>query len=631
MDQSIIDWYDLQMRPLLQQRMDELARLDANHHMMRDSGEGWRRGNLASEFLRVIQGRLFKEDIHIEVNSDDPEYTENAGQVSLLSNAIARVTKLQKVAYEATSNSCWAGYGVLSVGHPLDPFNLDVMRSVRVDSSKVEETIDPFTVQQDEWAPVDKSIAEGYSGGADIIPFDAFARPQNFPSSTGDPQPLFNPSNGLPWVESVDPRLVLFNREAKKPEQMDFVVRLHFLTVAEIQYLTGVDVSEGSNSASRWSDLFLKVYGQDMVQYPDMVLVAQIFIRRHRSAPQFNDWHLMFLVDRTDMVLRNEPNPMRGFCPLSFVKLKDHQAYHDKPEAERLADYADMFDLGMQSLYHRFKAILNTKTLIPMSAGMDQQNRRKMMDDNYRGAVECRDPSSIQDYKPEGFTQDFFLGMSYIKNYAQGTSGGSDIDRGVAVKGITARQTQGLLENTSINVGGMKACIESSLVDVLMKLMWLVGKFDYLGGGKSIKIGEKLVVMDAGSHDFVNCLLYNIQIRDTGSGDVEGQLALNQLLRTIGTNPQLGSFFDLRNVAIEIVNKYSLNPRVLAHNASNPQPQGQIAQGTPGFLPGGQNELDTEEGMGQADLAYGQHPERASRGAGVANQVSGMSRIGVGG
>ena len=212
---------------------------------------------------------------------------------------------------------------------------------------------------------------------------------------------------------------------------------------------------------------------EEINQFPDMMLIAELWIIRDRNNPQFNNFYCCYLLGDPTQQLYVKKSPYGGMCPLEPLKLSKLKKMYDVTLAEELEPFADIYHKGVKSMMRSVDRMLNRKYAKSQASGLDDSGEKKLNDDNWHGTVTVSDVNAIKQLLPETFDVNLLQALSWTKNTAQSATGSSDLDRGTAIKNITARQTQALLESTGINVEGMKGPVDETFTNIVMKLMHL--------------------------------------------------------------------------------------------------------------------------------------------------------------
>ena len=632
--------WDLRLRQDLEYRRANLDRAwEDSSLVVRNTGEGFRYGNLVADYIRVLTNQLFTRPWEVNIEADDPDFVDQAEEATVVSQSVARICNLSDLLLEATKEAMATNTGWLEVGHPMDPWSNDIQRSIFAPNVEQEEMLPDAGPMKDEWEEVGALPPE--VSPDNVVQFNPFENPLSpVPEepSEAEPAPVFDASFGYPWLSAVDSRLVLIPPQSKKREGLDYICRIRFITRAELKRLRNVDYGTASGTIlGGFRDMFSEIEGMDPLLFPEMMMIMETWIIRDRNNPEFNNWYLCHVFGSPDWVLFNNRNPYSGMIPLVPLKLARHKAFYDKSPAEELVSFADMFDIGLKSVLRRMTRTLNEKYLVQNSAGLDPKESAKLNNDSYRGPVQVNDVNAIQRYKEEAIDQAFIYYLNYIRQLAQSTTGQSDMDRGQATKDITASQTRALMQASGISVEGMKQEIRKTAGEVLKKLMHLAGIYNQSGQSRNYQFGRKVVRMDRGTHDFTTSFVYDIQVTDAGDTDTEKQLLFNQFLRTMMTDTGgvLVPYLDMEYVAKHVVRTFGVGPMALASRGGNRPGQGLLSSADPQVQAGllGNNQMlggGTPEGMSMLDMANGQHPERAvgSRGMSMSNALEGARRVG---
>lgn len=634
MDKQVRDDWDVRIRADLSTRMLMFdSKWGKNNELIRNSGQGFRNGNLASEFTRMLQLRMLASDPQVTITPDDPDYATQAEEATIVASSVMRVAKLREALHKIAVNATWASAGWIEVGHPQDPWCLDVMRS----SQSPGLSVDGGEQGQDYFRPVsvENLQAQGYDvTNVQAMPYDPFSE---IPGEKQDPAPMFDATFGYPYLEVVDPRLVVTNLQATDKEQLDYVCRLRFITRKELELVSGYQYPHSVGIKTEYRDLFQITEGMDMNLFPEMILVANVWITRDRNNPEYNSYRLCYVLGEPESVVYEGYNQHGGMVGMIPLKLSVLKKYYDTTLADELSRYADLFDIGIKSLTRSFKRSLNSKYGVAQAAGLDPENEKKLKNDDYHGVIKMTDPNSLKVLE-EKFDQDLYQKMNWVKSLAQSVSGASDIDRGQAIKDITARQTQALLEATGINVEGMKDALSQTAADCVMKLMHLVGIYNHAGRGRKYKFGNEVVSMDRGTHDFTSSYIYDVRVQDSKLiVSNEERVVWLQLLKTllVDTGSLFIPYLDIEHMVQSTVRRFGEGPEMLASRAAGRPGEGagmfDPSQVDPAQLGNSQVFGGAPARPGVTDIAYGQHRERDLGSQGVpnlSNALVGLRRIG---
>lgn len=639
MPKEVVQYWDQRIRLDLGSRIGTWdSKWTKSHELVRNSSAGFRNGNLVSEFIRMFQLRLLSTDPVIDVTADDPTYTSQAESASVVAQAIARIAKLRDVLREAVSDATWANLGWIEVGHPLDPYSNDVMRSMH------SPNVGPTEARAgDAYEEVNPAELAGLGlEQTEVAPFNPFEALPPLEPAQAEPQALFAPMFGYPWLTRVDPRLVVTNHNAASTSDLDYICRFRFLTRKELEAVRGYRARGVPTVPSELRSIFETVEGQSLLLFPEMLVVAEVWIIRDRNNPEYNNWHLCYLYQDPDQVVWAGPNPYGGMRTLIPVRLSKLKKLYDTTLAQELEPYADIFHVGIKAMFRDIKRMLAKKWAAAKSAGLDSEEEKKLTNDSFTGTIKASDPKSIHELVEQRFDTQLFQGLTYIKSLAQSTTGASDLDRGQAIRDITARQTQALLEATGINVEGMKDDVQEAAAECVLKLMHLVGMYHHTGRARQYTYGKNMVSMDRGTHDFTTSYLYDVQVLDNKQlVSNEERLVWVQFLRLVltDTSGALAPYLDLEALARATVRKFGEGPQLLSSRGANRPAQGPGVPLPPEMLAGVEggelgNLLPFGGAPGAAELqeaVQGQHPERGTRGVGsMSNQMTGLGKMGSG-
>jgi len=624
-----LTWWDSRLRFDHASRDSAFRTWKRSNELVRNTGKGYRHGNLCSEFVRTLGLRMFEIDPTVRVTPQDPDYKNKANNAAIIASSVAQVADLKEQLFEAATAATWASHGWMEVGHPSDPWCLDVMRSNRSPGLHPSTVVGEQGTGMDRWeevpAPADPSGVQAFN------PFEAV--PDTSSPFEEDPEPLFAADFGTPYLTAVDPRLVITPPNVKELAQCDYVARLRWLTVKELEHLVNYHYPGVPAVKNEFRDLFAETEGDSIARYPTMLLVVQLYIIRDRNNPEYNGWTFCYPIGEPEKLIYKGPRKDGGMIPLIMLKLNRIKKLYDTTLAEELARYADIFDIGVKAMFRDINRMMNKKWKAPAQAGLDATNEKNLTDDNFTGVINASDPRSLDELVERRLDQSLFQGLNWVKGLAQSASGASDIDMGRAVKDISARQTQALMEATGINVEGMKSQIAKAAREAVMKLMHLVGIYNHLGDRQKYQFGNKFTVMNREMHDYTSSLLYIVEIADSKIEVTnEERMLWTQLLKLVDSSPLFQPLVNPQTLLETTFRKYGEGPENLASHTPVPPPMGQPVPPEMGGQPAIPGNVIPFGGSARNDAVYGQHPERelGSRGIDLSNAMQGMARVGTG-
>lgn len=634
MPYDLVDYWDQRIRADLNARMMAWDKVwEANEALVRNSESGFRDGNIVAEFTKTLHARLLTDELSVECQSDDPAFTDQSEGAEIVANSLQRILDVTDITQDVTTHATWASFGVFEIGHPIDPSSHDPYMSYRSPNYGRDDTF------QDVWEEVDPNQVDVFGGG-DVLPFD---KEQSMMIGKGmgieDPEPVYQPAFGYPWVRALDPRLIVMPLNVKDPHNAPYICRLRFITRAELLNTRGF-TARGSGVTGTYQDLYFKTEEDGTIDlFPEMLLIAEVYIKRDRNNPQFNGWFFSYVLGQPDQVILQGENPHGGLVPFVFVKLSRLKKMYDTTLAQELSRYADLYHMAIRAIERNLQNLLTDKTLVGQGAGLQEPEEKKLLNPNFSGAIHLSDVESVKKYGEDKFDTELLKSMSYIKSLAQSSTGQSDLDRGTAIKQITARQTQALLDATGINVEDMGHQISRSVTELVMKLMHLAGRYSMAGRTRKFTFGGKFTSFSRGTHDFTTSFVYNVKVSDNGKQVTqEERMVWVQFIRTLFSDTQglLVPYFDQEGIAKATTRIFGQGTSLLASRAAgrpgqgfNPAEIGQLQPGQSGNL------LQALAGGGAPMLnegAEGQHPERqlGSRGVDLGNALRGGMKTGSG-
>lgn len=141
--------------------------------------------------------------------------------------------------------------------------------------------------------------------------------------------------------------------------------------------------------------------------------------------------------------------------------------------------------------------------------------------------------------------------------------------------------------------------------------------------------------MDAGTHDWVNSMVYKVTVEDNAEEySAEDRMMWVQFIRTLFSDSAglIRGHFDGEQLARETLKVFNRSPALLASRSANRTPQGLMeGQMQPG-IQGNQQNGPGSPGGNVVDMVQGQHSERqaGSRGIDMGNLLRGQMNLGGG-
>lgn len=639
---KVQDW-DLRIVSDLRSRMSSSRDWEKYEAAVRNTGNGQMNGNLVEDVGTTLIAKLFSEPMDVDIRAEDPEYLEQADRTKIVAHAALRNTRILDALQTATLDSLWATTGWIEIGHPLDPWSMDIMRRVGSPNIRAQDQLDESDTS-DNWIEADPRLltAEGINLD-NVQQFDAFVPLPDPSPPLESPKPIFNQQLGFPWATRVDPRLIVIPSDARNPEDCDYYCRLRFVTREELKYMRGLDFGPGSSgNFGEFRSLFQEVTGKDPILFPQMMLIAEVWIVRDRNNPEFNNFYLSYVFGHPEWVIANTLNPYHGMIPLEPVKPQVHKSYYDTSVAKATYEYAEIFDIGVKGIRRRFLRALNEKWWETEAANLDPTEVKKLNSDQYRGPIKVRDPAHMSKVAESAIEEAFLYYLEYVKALARTSSSTNDTDRAQPIQGVSATQSRMMVAAAGINLESFRRPVSEAGRNTLMKVMHLIGLYNQQVTSRKYQGLGKIVTMEVGIHDFTSSYIYEVTLVGKDEADAESMVLLNQFLRTVVSDPTspLAQEFNIGEIARYVTRRFGFPSSVLKRfsgqtpNLAGPglgvSPEMALSPGFPG---GAEGNNGAPEGLGLRDLTEGQHPERmtGSRGANVPNAIAGAMRQGMGG
>lgn len=620
-DALIRSWDEI-VRQEFQNESRTRARWEENSRVVRN--EVRLEGNLIHDFIRLVLGRFFVQPFEAEVHADDPEEKARADALRIQAAALLRISGLHQALRSAAEAACWAQWGWIEVGHPMDPVNLDPVRSFAAPRAQ------PSVMYQDEWVPVPGSLQDILLSdleGGEVPEFDPTER--MFVNEQKSIAPLIgNTDYGYPYFVAVDPRYFIFPHAASKSDILPWVARLRFLTRAELQALSGRAVPARCVARSELMQIFERVEGESRVNFPEIFCVVDLWIHRERNNPQFSNWHLSWIADHPDYVLFDEPNPYAAYRPYANVTMDPIKKVSDPTLVEDMRCYADAYSLAIKGMIRSMKDMINPKYSKGPGAGLNDIARKQWQNPEFSGFVEG-DASQIHK-KEVKFDENLYKMFTLMRSASQmGES--SDIDQGIAIKGITARQTEALLTATGMKIDDLRNHLQTAGALALMGGMLFLRIFG--ANGQKSELG-KVPELDLSIYQLATSYKFKVFLQDSASAEnSEEKLLFTQFLRLLSSS-EIGSAM-MQHMEIRILLEQCLRmfgqPRYLLRAPQAPGAPGMPVP--PGDPAAAGQALASLVSSSPASLV-GQHPEREAGSRGgvdLGNMMRGQANVGVGG
>jgi len=611
-DKSLPDvtYWDDRIRKDYQKIQSFHRKWASSRDLLDNEGEGETYGNLASDFADTVKSRLIGSNFHVQVKADDPDFSKKANEIGVMANSLARTINLKDVLDDATQMSLWANVGWIEIGHSFDRHSLDPHRSVlykganQFDQGDTEDNFVPVPTQE-----VETELGEDIG---EVRPFD----PLRPPPEVEAPQPklTFDPGLGAPWTKTLSPFQMVYPPKVVKFEEADYVSKLIIVSRAELKMLTGHDIDKNySPDKSLFDQLFKDTPGADYISHP--VIVAVTFIRRDRNSPEFSSWYLAHVIGEPDMVIKSSPNPYGGMIPLIPAKSRKMSKFAASGWAHTMKPYAGNYGKIIEGVFKRLKRSLNYKWGLPANASLEPTEESKINNEDYSGQIKFKagSPESFSEIETAVLTHDHIQAIQLIANLAQSASGQTDIDRGSAVKKISARQTEALLSSSSMRMENLRGPVIDAGNEIIMKVIHLLTLFSS-PREHVFHFGAKTVSIEPGGNDFTTSYEYDIDVKDLeGPANSEAQLLMVQFLNRVVAIPEFKARYDLGELANEARRAFGFSIAVMKPAES--------AGGMPGMQNPGQAGSNVLSMGGGADPGV-EHPERMLGDQGSAPSVS---------
>lgn len=590
-----------------------------NRNVMNNEHEGSKFGNLAKEFASAVRARLINKNFFIRVSADDPDFAKEASQLTIMVNSVARTIDLKETLDDSTEESLWASTGWIECGHTLDFHSFDPTRSVFY---KGKNQFDLGELE-DRWEPISEEEVAADLGTEinDVSAFDPFQN--NVIEEEKKPEMTFDPDVGAPWVKTVSPFFVILPKETKNFKDADYVSKLILLSKEELAEITGELLPDDITVDSSLFQLLVdETPGGKYIKNP--VVVSVTYIRRDRNDPSYNSWYLAHVLGYPEIVIKNSVNPYGGMIPLVPAKSRKNMRILSKSWIEDMRPYTDNYAKVIESVFSKILKSLNLKWSVGANTAVNKTNERRIDNPDYNGQVkfENGDPESFKYLDQPGITQDDIQALGLISKLAQGEAGQTDIDRGTAIKKITARQTEALLNSSALAMEAIRGPVVEAGNEIILKVIHMLNLFS-TPREHIYSFGPHVVKIEPGGNDFTTSYQYKISVRDLeGPAGAEEQVLFVQFMKQVATIPFFQQVYNWPELGNEGRRRFGMGMEVM----NNLQVPGEGAGLPPPPAPGLPPEAALPGGLPGGPPGE-EHPERAlgSQGApDMANALGGL-------
>lgn len=574
------------------------------------------KGNLVREFEKVIYHRVVNKEPVIKVRAADTSFTDNANDLEVVANDISRIVRLKDALRQATMFSTYS-MGWLEVGHPYAAFGLNPSQYAGINRN----ITDPSTLES-QWEEVDPQLAAAQ--GIDLEKVDT-GSPLDFgPDSfiTGvdeEPSPVFNDHGiGFPYLNYVNGKHMITPYDIENYLDADYVARLRILTLDELKTISGKNLDNAVGVSRQYWSLFP---GIDFDYLGDeCILICECWVKRDRLDSSYNNWFAAWVLGDSDFDIRDMPNPWGGMIPYTPVKLTKMGKFLERTIVDDIVPVSDMYSIALQSIDQDILDSLNPKVIVDQTANAKDDDIKKLLNPSYRGPIKVNRAEGIKIERGPGIDLNKIQYIRFLREIAQQSTATSEIDKGQAIKKISARQTSALMEATDQIINGMRELVAEAAQESVTKLMFILGLFH--GKKKQYKYGYRVVTFDQGTHDFTTSLIYQIDVRDLGPDpSTEDKMLYTQFIRTVSMNPELSQQYNWNKVAAEVARIFGWAPdTVIEEQQPMMGEQDLAALGAPTPQAGLQSQLNPNPGRGPTDQS------QSAAAPNLSNALSGMVR-----
>ncbi len=575
-------------------------------------------GNLVREYAQILFSRIVVKHPTAVIESDDNKYADEARANSVVANSLIRMLNLKDSLRDATVRSTYA-VGYVYIGHPAARFGVDPKFHPGVEHNTVD--MESFHMES-QWEPVDELPPGMNQDAINIFDQQTMDELRQFEETGKDenPAPVFNEiGEGMPYVESVDPRHVIVPKSLGKWEEAEYFARLRCVTGDELRRIAGVEIKSPRKyqMSTQRRKLFPDI---DFEFNEECYTLVECHVVRDRMNGEFNNWYACWLLDHPDIVIRDMPNPWGGMKVLTPVLAQKIGDFYDNAMVDDLYWAAQLYSLILQSIERDVRRTLNTKVLLDRRAGtMKNDDKKKLTNPTYSGVI---DVDNVEGIKEMGVEVDYgkLQIANFVRKLGQRSTSTSDLDAAQPVKKITARQTEQLIQASNEVIESLRSGVAEAASEIIKKMMYVLRMFH--GEKREFKFGQRMAVWDPAVQDSTMSLIYSVNVKDLGPDPSENErLLFAQGLRVVSTYDELKEKLDHGALAKEFARLWGLDADAVLPEQPPQQPEMDMG-GIPGMDQMGMS------GGGQEDpRAFGGHgPGDQGLAQEAAQTVTGLRR-----
>jgi hypothetical protein len=504
-------------------------------------------GNLVAEYIEFFYTRVIAGNPRIKLKADDAKWIDEVTQEEIVANAALRMVDFKEVSRKGIMDSTY-GIGWFWISDPAAEFLVDPDHHPRMHSNAIQQP----DMLNSEWEEVSPAELAGLNIDS-ISPFDEnskaldsfSAEKQLVGKQSSAPIPVWNDMDvGFPILEAVDPTHIVTPLDQSDFKKLDYVARLRLLTRAELDVIRETPIAEKNGTTwlqtcpSAYTDIFPEKQGPFFAQQ-DLYLVVELFVRRDRIDPNYNNWYAVWVMGCNNwgdnIVIRNRPNPYGGMIPAEpIVSQKTGSKLYSNTVFDRVLYPAELYSLLLKSIERDIKESINKKVLVDDRAqGMSKESGQKICNPSYSGTIKVPNADGVKPLDFPVFDYNKQLLLNMLRNLAQRATKTSDIDQGTAVKKVTARQTEELVQATDAVYETVRQIISDAGARIMKKIIYVLKLLH--GESRNYTFGSKSIKWSPAEQDFSFTPVYNLSIEDIGpSAGEQKLLVLLQFLRVLG-------------------------------------------------------------------------------------------------
>jgi hypothetical protein len=595
--------------------MGDHASWEFSKRVIENDDEGARHLSLANSVARHINARLTDDHPSVTVEPEHPKGWAYASKASVAVRNAYNISGLWPAIQRAQITSMWAPFSCIRV------FSTDDQTTIH------HKMISPrqFPAQEIKENLVEVEEDENVGFNLEEIPeLDTEFQKEGRPT-------VITKTKATPWVEEIDPRLIVVPKHSKNGLDADWVAQIHLLTKEEVMAHFRVSSEQAKSiEDAKYTDLFMKATlgtsGNNTSWTINPVCVVELFVFRDRVAPRDHPYKIIFVMNRTEIEpFSIEFIPVGGIVPFVFMTCDPLRHVNSKMTLARdLIKVSSAYHDAFEGLCTRISQSRSTKVLVSPNTFSSPEDKKNFNNPSYSGTISVNNPESIKLWQTSGADSQHVNLLTSLRSMVNTHNRVSANDVAAGQQGMTATQTRIIMDASGINISHIKGELGRVVSTTVMIIMHFYSVLGLGTDDDEFQIGSEWIIttpIAPSSNPGLRVVVHDSdeQVR------AEERVVINQLLNVVLKDPTglIRNSINMHQLIDRLLASYGMDPaKAMKQEAFLPQAGISPFQGQ-GATPEGPDPLET----------MGQHPERdlGSRGTeqSAPNALAGASRTGM--